>query len=176
MKINLSARTLLSLSLCFLFYSVRPQNCGTCTVTITGHDTLAYTLNTGQVLCIDSLGEFTGSLTISGGSVCNKGLLNPSLLTVNSGTVINHALLVVADTLASVGNGFVIYNDEKGVTAFKGQLTLNGGYLQNSGILNVKRDFLFTSGVFSNSAILNCRLLTGAAITTIVNSGIINTD
>jgi hypothetical protein len=151
------------------------QSCGGCTVTISGLDTLTYTVNSGEILCIDSAGQFEGTITLNGGTVCNKGIFHPKALSASSGTITNHTYMRLESSL-TLGSGLALVNTGRSSAALEGNLTISGGTLNNSGITNIEQNITFSSGIFSNTAIVNCKILNGAALASISNSGIINKD
>jgi hypothetical protein len=168
-------RSLLITSLYLATPSLHAQSYGGCTVSINGSDTLTYTVSAGQIFCIDSTGQFEGNITLSGGTICNKGIFHPKVFSASSGTVMNHTCLRIDGDL-TLPSGLSLVNGSQSTAALLGDLTISGGTLSNAGITNVDQDIIFSSGVLSNSAIVNCKTLTGAAIAGINNSGIISKD
>jgi hypothetical protein len=144
-------------------------------VTVSGNDTLTYTVSIGQTFCIDSTGQFEGSLTLSGGTICNKGIFHPKLFSASTGTIMNHTCLRI-DGDVTLPSGLSLVNGSQSTAALLGNLTISGGTLSNAGITNVEQDIVFSSGALGNTAIVNCRTLTGAAIANVSNSGIISKD
>lgn len=170
-----SFKLLLLLLLMSRITFVSAQSCGSCTVTLSGYDTLAYTVTSGQIFCIDSTGQFEGTLTLSGGTVCNKGIFHPKSLSVITGTINNYSCLRL-DADLSLGPGLHLINGSRSTADFLGSLSISGGELNNGGIASIDEDIIFSSGVFVNSAIINCKTLSGAGIATVSNSGIISKD
>lgn len=151
----------------------KAQICGTCTVNITGYDTLVYSLNTGQTFCIDTTGHFAGTIIINGGTVCNKGFFNPGTITFNSGTIDNYGNTSIVSSL-TLSNNKIINNKPDAVTNLTGALTLSGGSFTNNGIINISQNVTNTSGTLNNTGILNCIQITGS--NTLTNTGVINTN
>jgi phage baseplate assembly protein gpV len=176
MKAGIRFKLLFSTVCFFILYDANAQICSTCSVTISGSDTSAYTVNTGETLCLDSLAEFTGSITLNGGVICNKGIFNPFVMTATTGTIHNQCIVTVRDSAYSFNSGVVLVNTESGYIFVDGDCTLNGASILNSGILRSRKSIIFNSGQITNTAILNCKALSGASISTIINSGIINID
>lgn len=172
MKHKLALKALLCLLYTLCYYRFSAQACGPCTNLITGADNQSYTVTSGQTFCVDTLGEFTGTLVLNGGLVCNKGVLNPSLLALSSGSLSNFALLKF-DSL-SLTTGVFLLNGISGLIRLEGGLTVDSATFENAGIVEVGSDLTFTSGAIINSSIVKCRYLLGSSISTISNTGIIN--
>lgn len=152
---------------------LKAQVCGTCSVIVTGNDTLQYTVNSGEVLCIDTTANFTGKLIINGGTVCNNGFCSPSSIIFNTGTINNTGNLTIFSAL-TLSAGKTLVNDFDAVLNQKGNLTISGGSVLNRGIFNVEQNIQFSTGTITNDNILNCLLLNGAGV--IVNNGVLNTN
>lgn len=152
---------------------VYAQACSNCTVNITTLDTSIYVVSSGQTLCIDSTAQFEGTITLSGGTICNRGAFHPKNFTVSSGTLNNYSHCIIPGNF-SIGSGFAMTNGVKSITIMGGNLSISGGSFTNAGINNVKGNIIFSSGIFTNSAIVNCQVLSGAGVAN--NSGIINQD
>lgn len=165
---------------CFVLFSVmafcfgaRGQSCGSCSFTISGVDSSAYTLGPGQTLCLDSLGVFTGTIAVNGGTVCNRGLFHPMAFTLGSGSISNHYIAIFDQSL-ELDSGFVLLNGPRATFGMDGQLTISNGSVTNAGLFSVAADLVFNSGTFSNSSVVTCRYLLGTAMQSITNSGIIS--
>lgn len=162
------------LSLVFaLGTQLKAQTCGTCSVNITSFDTLAYTINVGQTFCVDTTGNFSGTIILNGGTVCNKGFFNPSSITFNSGTIANYGNTSVALSI-SIGNNKTIINNADAIFNITGGITMSGGNFTNNGITNISQNITNTSGTINNTGILNCVQLTGS--NAITNTGVINSN
>jgi adhesin HecA-like repeat protein len=161
----------------FLIFSkqFKAQSCGSCSLNITGYDTLVYVINSGQILCIDSTGQFDGSITLNGGTLCNKGIFNPKTFSLSSGTLTNYAIARFNGSVA-LNVGLVFNNNSPAAATIEGSLTISGGSLNNSGVVNIQTNLLFSSGTLNNSALVNCHVLSGAAVAAIINTGVINKD
>jgi phage baseplate assembly protein gpV len=153
--------------------SLKSQNCGTCTQSINTHDTTSIVLNQGEILCIDTLGYFSGNITLNGGTICNKGFFKPAIITINSGTINNYSNVTIANSVNASAT-LIITNQDGSILNIAGSLTVNGGTISNNGILNVDQAITNTSGTFSNTNIINCTTITGQ--TTINNTGVINAN
>ncbi len=167
--------TFLLLLLTLLLARYNAQTCSSCTVNITAYDTLTYVVSAGQTFCIDSLGEFAGTVTLNGGTICNKGTFNPKTFIISTGTINNHAIMIFNGT-TTLAPSCMLVTGLKSITNLKADLVISGGSLDNSGIINVRNSINYTAGTFTNSAIVNCDTLSGASLSSITNSGIINKD
>ncbi|MDI9341682.1 MAG: hypothetical protein QM534_14015 [Sediminibacterium sp.] len=161
------------LLLVFLAFKFSAQNCSTCSVTINDNSSSSYTINAGHTLCIDSLGNFEGSIVINGGLLCNKGIFSPSTVIFSGGTIQNYGLMTYPGNVL-LTNGITLNNLPSGVINITGMLELNGGIIDNQGVWNVKKGLINTMGGFTNSGIFNCEHLSGS--NTISNSGTLNTE
>lgn len=166
-------KVLIIMGLFLYIFTLKSQTCGTCTLNITGYDTLAYTVSAGQTLCIDTTGNFAGSIILNGGSVCNKGMLNPISLTFNSGTIDNYSNANISSSLSLSANQ-LINNTVDAVMNIASSLTISGGTLSNNGIINVSQACTNTSGTLNNAGILNCLQMTGT--NPVNNTGVINAN
>lgn len=175
MKQKVAYKVLLCLFYTICCTQLTAQNCSPCNTLITGADNLSYTVSGGQTLCLDTLAEFTGTIILNGGVVCNRGVFNPQFIALTSGTLVNQALMVFTPTL-SIGLGAVLFNQATGSAAIGDDVDISSGSLLNDGILDLKENLLFNSGQLINNGVINCRQLSGSAVSLIVNSSIINTD
>lgn len=157
----------------FIWNNSIGQNCGTCSIVISTNDTSSYTVGSGVTLCIDTLGNFTGNITLSGGTVCNKGLFNPSQVTFNSGAINNFSNSTI-NTNIILTSGKFLTNQPGGIMGIGGSITVGGGDLGNDGILNITLGVSNNSGTLINTGIMNCQQLTGS--NAVNNTGIINTN
>lgn len=157
----------------FSCFNAKAQTCGTCSINITSLDSSNYTVNTGQILCVDTTGNFVGTITLNGGTICNKGIFNPQAITFTSGSVSNYGntSLNGSVTLGSAGQ---ITNNSDAIMNINGGLTNGGGTLTNDGIINVSQTIQNTSGVITNNSIINCVQISGGG--TLNNNGKINTN
>jgi hypothetical protein len=163
----------------FLFVTVflfsqfgNSQTCGTCSINIVGLDSSAYTISSGQTICIDTTGNFVGTITLEGGTVCNKGLFNAKILTFNSGTIDNYGNMSFSAVTLSANR--YINNKADAISNISGTLIISGGNFTNNGIANVTQNITNNSGTLNNTGILNCIQITGS--NTITNSGVINSN
>jgi len=158
---------------CVSQFTLKSQSCGNCTVNVTGLDTLSYTITTGQTFCVDTSGIFSGSISLNGGTVCNKGVFSPKLFAASTGTVRNQMVMTLESSF-SIGSAFYLKNEAHAIATIVGTLTVSGGTLNNAGITNVQNGLVVSSGTTINTAIINCWSLTGTGLNSISNSGIIN--
>lgn len=77
----------------FVLHSVAQCTSG-CTTTVSTVTTTNYTVTAGQQLCITSTGMIKGSITLSGGTICNSGTIQATTFTVNSGTINNYGNII----------------------------------------------------------------------------------
>ncbi len=160
---------------CMLFFmrEINAQTCGTCSVNITSLDSSNYVVNSGETFCVDTTGNFIGTITLNGGTICNNGIFNPLSITFSSGTISNNGNSSFRSSLIVPTNS-QLSNNADAVMNTNGFLTMNGGTLTNSGIMNVNQSVQNTSGSISNSGIMNCTQLTGSG--SLSNTGKINTN
>ena len=168
-----SVYLLITLLFLLTINSLKAQNCGTCSISINNSDTSSLVLSSGQTLCIDTMGYFSGSITLNGGTICNKGFFKPVSFTFNSGTL-NNLANSSFDGNTTISSGKTITNQPGAILSIIGSLTISGGTYSNDGISNIDTTINNNSGSFSNSSIINCTQLTGS--NTFVNTGIINAN
>ncbi|MCC6689934.1 MAG: hypothetical protein IT235_00230 [Bacteroidia bacterium] len=151
------------------------QNCSNCNLTITAADTAAYTINTGQTLCITETGVAKGKIIISGGTICNKGSINPAALTCTAGTIINYGTLMLSNSLSINTPGFTLNNAAGATVNVIGQLTISKAesVFINSGTVNITGNINLSAGTINNSGTMNYANLnkTGGTNT---NTGTVN--
>ncbi|MCE3226608.1 MAG: hypothetical protein K0S32_1159 [Bacteroidetes bacterium] len=162
----------LFLQLFFSPFISKSQTCLPCTYTVTGVSNTSFTVNTGQTLCLDSLTKFSGTVTLNGGTVCNKGFFNPSALIFNSGTIYNYHNILL-NNVFTLNTNCSLFNIKRSSLKITGTFAIAGGNFDNKGISSVLNPLSFNSGTFNNSGIINCKGLTGNT-SGIVNTGIIN--
>jgi hypothetical protein len=151
------------------------QNCSNCTYTSTTLDSANYILTSGQLLCIDSTSNFIGTITLNGGSVCNKGLFSPKQLIFNSGSITNYSNVSLTNShLALAINCTITSHDGSVFNLSNGNLILNGGTFSNYGVLSIIGNLQNISGTLVNQNLINCNVITGS--NTLVNTGTINTN
>ena len=180
----MNKKILIQLILFFLLTAsvLQSQTCSNCTsafsndtllIKVSSTDSSNYIVTSGKTLCIFPGGKFTGTVTLSGGFICNKGNFNPKLLTINSGTITNNSICKLKGlTLAQSRS---IKNCIKSIMNIDdGNLILSGGSFINEGILNVENNIQNNSGSLINRSIINCNQFSGS--NSITNLGIINTN
>lgn len=166
-------RLLLLTAFVFITLLNKAQTCATCSINVSGYDTTNYTINSGQTLCIDTTGNFSGNITLNGGSICNKGIFSPAVINFTNGMIDNYGSSNLPGPLI-LSNNLVYNNKQDAITNITGSITVNGGVLTNFGILNVSQGFTNNSGTINNGGILNCLQLSGT--NTISNNGVINSN
>ena len=170
---KLTMKKIFFLSL-FAFFAINAKSqCTTCTINITGIDTVSYTVLTGQTLCIDTTGLITGTVILNGGTICNKGVFKPSSFTYTSGSINNQGNMTINSDI-TMTTGSSLDNSITGIIALMGNITLSGTTINNIGILNISQNIQFNSGTFINDNIINVNLINGSG--TINNTGTINTN
>jgi RHS repeat-associated protein len=91
---------LLTISLCLTAVYAFSQPCTSgCTITVSSSTTANYTVLTGQQLCITSNGVINGDITLSGGTICNQGLIQSVNFSINTGTINNYGTILQGNTL-----------------------------------------------------------------------------
>jgi hypothetical protein len=93
------------ISCCLFCVRVVAQCTTGCTLPIvTTTTTGPYTVSAGQTLCIAPTGKITGTITLSGGTICNNGTLQASSFTVTSGTINNYGYIFQVGNLQLSGS------------------------------------------------------------------------
>lgn len=84
--------TLRFLAVCFLLLQFGKVNaqCETCSTTITSNSPSSYTVSAGQTVCVAKGFDFTGTITLNGGTLCNSGTVHS--INFNSGIFDNYGL------------------------------------------------------------------------------------
>ncbi|MEO6305026.1 MAG: hypothetical protein ABIP51_17825 [Bacteroidia bacterium] len=162
----------------FLFFSllvfnskiINAQTCTGCSTIINQTDTSEYIVSLGQKLCIDSMGNIFGKVTLNGGIICNKGFFNPKELIVNSGTINNSGNLTLLFSL-TLPSSSALTISESSVININGDLIMNSSNVINYGFINITGNVQNNNSVLINYNVINCNETSGGAIT---NSGIIN--
>ncbi len=153
---------------------IKGQSCSNCDVIVSTSNNTSYTVSSNQIFCIDSIGKYTGTITLNGGVICNKGVFKPQLITIITGTLNNYSYFSINNSF-KVNKGFVYNAEKKSFTKINNNLNVCGGVFINKGISNVKNNFSFTSGTITNQGILNCNAIS-TGTNTYINTGIINHD
>jgi len=164
-------RTSIILGLFLITVLVKSQSCSVCNFNSSQNDTSNYTVQVGEVLCIDSLSTFLGSVTLNGGTICNAGFLNPKQLVLNSGSILNSGNITL-NTSLMISSGLSITISESSVINVAGTLTISGGSITNNGFINVSDVIQNNAGTITNQNVINCLHLIGNPIAT----GIVNTN
>lgn len=166
-------RFLFIVLLAFLYVNGNAQTCGTCSTNISSLDSSSYTINSGQTFCVDTTGNFVGTITLNGGSICVKGIFNPGNFTFTSGTINNYGNVSLNNSL-SIGSNVQLNNNSDAVININGILTMSGGTFTNNGVINVDQNISNSSGSIVNTSIINCVQISGSG--TLNNTGIINSN
>ncbi|MFN8711621.1 MAG: hypothetical protein ACK5Z2_02130 [Bacteroidota bacterium] len=109
------------------------------TWTVSGTSTTNYTVGAGQKLYIAPGGTYSGTITLSGGTVCNAGIFTPAGFTYTSGTLNNNGTVTLSASLVfnagTINNcssaRFTVGGTNQNFT-IKGTLN-NYGFIQVSG-------------------------------------------
>jgi hypothetical protein len=94
----------------FMLYgvSLKAQQCTSCTTVITGGSS-NFSVNVGQVVCIQSGVTYTGNITLNGGTLCNEGILTH--VTFKKGTFNNRNIYSDPDGVTINATGNLIINN-----------------------------------------------------------------
>lgn len=159
----------------------KAQSCSVCVnqatndttiIKINTRDSTTYIINAGKTLCILEGGYFTGTVTLSGGTICNNGTFQPKVMSFTSGSFTNKNNSRLP--ALSIGTNRNVINNNKSILAISGNFILSGGSVVNLGVLNIDGNVQNNSGSFLNKGIINCQQFTGT--NSITDTGIINTD
>jgi len=156
----------------FLIGLLKAQDCNTCNIHVNDSDFSTYTVSTGQTLCIDSAGSVFGKIVLSGGLICNKGFLNPSEISILSGTIINSGNITLSSSLIT-SSGTSITVLESSVINVAGEFINNGSSITNLGFINISGSISNNGGSFINNNVINCSHVSSGSIT---NNSVINTN
>lgn len=88
---------------------VAQSQCTGCTTTVNSTTTTNYTVAAGQTLCITTGGMIKGSITMSGGTICNEGTIQASAFTVTGGVINNYGNILQTGNL-EMSNGSILNN------------------------------------------------------------------
>ncbi len=147
------------LSLLFHFPSFSQcENSSGATFIVTGYDTSNYSIETGQVLYVEPDGIVSGKITMAGGTVCIKGLFNPTVFNAASGTIYNDNSIILPGSI-SFPAALSLTNTLNGKLDVSGGMTLSGGSFINNGKTNISGFLVRTSGSLNNSSIINAKEL-----------------
>lgn len=167
-------KIIIFLILTILQLNLKSQTCSVCNISLNQVDSSNYIITSGQTLCLDSNAVFTGTITINGGVVCNKGLINPKQFNFQSGTILNYTNISLTSSLNVGANCVLEIKDGATLNLNNAVLSLSGGQIENNGVISVIGTINVNSGAFNNMNLINSSVLNGAA--SINNSGIINTN
>ncbi len=169
-----SIRIFFLTAMLFIFFNNgKGQSCGTCSINITSLDSSSYTVNSGVTFCVDTTGNFVGTIVLNGGTLCNKGLFKPKTITLTSGILSNYGNSSLNSSI-TIGSSIQVSNSEDAIININGTLTNSGGSITNDGIMNVDQNIQNNSGTIINNSVINCTQITGSG--TLTNTGKINTN
>lgn len=128
------------------------QICSSCNLLISSVQTTPITVTAGETLCISGTGQMNATLYISGGSVCNQGVINGNVDMTNGNFINNGTISSNASIMVDRGNftnnnyidaGNVQFNGANIVVANNGDFyATNFQFLKNQ---------LGSTSVFSNN-------------------------
>ncbi|MCA6435646.1 MAG: hypothetical protein ACK5QC_09240 [Bacteroidota bacterium] len=124
--------------------------CSGCTTNVTNNSITAYTVVAGQTLCIASGLNYTGTITLNGGTICNLGTLNN--VTLLRGNFRNYGTFTRPSINAGLTGTITLENFE-GSNILIGALTFSASNAAHIFQLNVYKGSIatFTGAVTHNS-------------------------
>ena len=185
-------KTLQKISLLVIMVACLPgknlgQTCTTCTDTVTALDTMPWVIPIGMKLCIDSGGTLMGNISLTGGELCNNGVINSAnIAMITSSTLNNYGTVNSANLAIDVSSIFRNYGDatvtDIGMTTFGALENYNVFLctdLASSSNSTIANDFDMTIGnmaisdtYFSNTGVLVVNFNFATSISDVVeNSG-----
>lgn len=127
--------------------------CDTCTTTISSNSQSSYTASAGTTICVANGFDYTGTIVLSGGTLCNQGTVHN--VTFNSGTFENYGIYSKTSGTVSISNtGDVIINCYNNASVSLNKLTITNVGLLNINILNGS-EFNVNSTLTINSVAYN---------------------
>lgn len=161
MKLRISYITLVFVGLFFNMAILKSQ-CSSCTFTASS-SVSSYTLNSGQVLCVNAGDDYTGAIYLSGGVICNSGTIHNIIYQSGTGLIENYG------TYAHTGNinfnlaGELVMNCYSGsIIRITGDVTAHGSLLSH--MLTIRQ---FGGSILDIGGKLNC---SGGRLRIIANS------
>jgi len=156
----------------FICSTLRSQNDSLCSVSINSISSAAYTVLANQIFCVDSNGIFTGTITVDGGKINNKGIFKPKSFTFLTGEFNNYGRAALPYGI-NIDSNKVFISGEKAFLRANGSVNVLAGSFVNHGILNIRDTLTVPLNGFNNTGIINCRNVIGT-FTNHSNTGIIN--
>lgn len=149
--------------------------CSSCSTVVNASDTSNLVVASGQTVCFDSLSVFNGTLTLNGGSVCNKGLFKPARLVWQSGQFTNYGNVSIEGYDLVLGGNSVFTSMQGSIMNItNGDFKLQGGILDNWGVIIILGTMHNVSGTLNNYDLINCNMFNGNVPT--INTGHINSN
>ena len=144
------SKILFSMLILSSHYFAEAQNCTGCTITVTGTSNSTYVLSPGQTLCVAASGTVTGTIVLTGGTVCNEGTLIPATISYSSGIIKNYGSATVS-SLSLSGNCTVINNTGATFTCSTLSVSSPNAVFNNNGAFNVNGSASKSAGTFNNT-------------------------
>lgn len=130
-------RIVFVLSLLVIAKKVFPQ-CSECKILVTGNTITSYTVNAGEFLCVQQGVNYTGTLTLNGGTICNYGNISNVIFKV--GTLNNFAGYSKTGDLTIANTGLITINNFSGSKFnLSGNLTIQSSATTTGFIINVNQ-------------------------------------
>lgn len=144
-------------ALCFILlsgYLKLNAQCSGCTTNVTNNSITAYTVIANQTLCIASGLNYTGTITLNGGTICNLGTLNN--ITLLRGNLRNYGVFTRSTINAGLTGTLNVENFE-GASLLIGALTFSASNAAHIFQLNAYKGSItsFTGAVTHNSGNFN---------------------
>jgi hypothetical protein len=142
-----------TLALAFLFGGYFYAQCSGCTTNV-ANGVASYTAASGQTLCVASGLNYTGTLVLNGGTICNSGTVN--IIDFRNGTFRNYGVFN-AGNVSSIITGTINVHNYTGSAFNMGAFTFsanNAARIMNI-IIYEGASATFTSNITKNQGALN---------------------
>lgn len=151
-------------------FSLNAQTCNNCTTVLSANTSANLNVVQGETLCIESGVTVTGNLTISGGTVCNNGIINGDI-GLYWGQLNNYGTITVTQNVTHLGGDLNNYGNITG-----GDYTAAGANsITNFGLLLTGNIDLSNEAIGPNLEVYNYGTMTGINMnvdsTVLSNSG-----
>jgi len=131
----------LAVSFLLLQFAKVYAQCGTCTTTISSNSPSSYTVSAGQTVCVATGFDFTGTITLNGGTLCNGGTVHN--INFNSGVFNNNGNYTKATGTVTITNNNLLEIYNKGTISLY-NLFIGGSndvLIENSASFIINRAF-----------------------------------
>lgn len=153
-------------------HAARSQSCTSCTYTISSNSSTSYTLTAGQKLCITSSGTYTGSVTLSGGTICVQGSFTPSSFAYNSGNFDNYGSATVGSiSLSQTSTTLTNYSGATLTINTSFASSSSGASFINNGTASIGTSFAVSGGTFTNGGSISVGTTTAVSGGSFTNTG-----